>query len=158
MSVFFKDFPGLENLEKKIQGLSRTRKSPVNKLVVMFMVCGRHCRTPSKQVKKHVNQLSGEVDISCIKRNEISISGSDLIHAILHAGSLHAVQVRLYVLSGERHYHVLTLHHLIVRDDAPASSLQRTFVQRSHTLVYLGTYGMKTCGNITHRPIYTVPQ
>jgi len=27
MSVF-KDFPGLENLEKKIQGLSRTCKSP----------------------------------------------------------------------------------------------------------------------------------
>ena len=33
MSVF-KDFPGLENLEKKFQGLSRTRKSPVVRSVI----------------------------------------------------------------------------------------------------------------------------
>jgi len=38
MSVF-KDFLSLENLEKKIQGLSKTRKSPVSPLTrIMVMI------------------------------------------------------------------------------------------------------------------------
>jgi len=46
MSVF-KDFPGLENLEKKIPGLSRTCKSPVKRFVKATMlaldICSPTC-------------------------------------------------------------------------------------------------------------------
>jgi len=44
----FKDFPGLENLEK-IQGLSRTRKSPViNRYKKAMLSQGGPCNTTTK--------------------------------------------------------------------------------------------------------------
>ena len=88
----------------------------------------------------HEHQLSSDVDISSVERDQISVSSLDLIHAIMNASAFHTVQVRLEVLGGERHYHVFALHHLVVGDDAPASLLQRTFVQRSQALVHLRTY------------------
>ena len=61
MSVF-KDFPGLENLEKKIQGLSRTHKSPVKQTGKNVT----HCRIKVLSKLLEVRQCFAKVDIGVL--------------------------------------------------------------------------------------------
>ena len=86
------------------------------------------------------NQLSSNVDVSSIESDEIGVTGVDLVHAVLYAGAHHTVEIGLQVLGSKRHYHVLALHHLVVRDDAPAGHLDRTFVERFQALMHVRTY------------------
>ena len=86
------------------------------------------------------HSLASDVDVGGVQRDEIGVTDVYLVHAVADTRPSDTVEVGFEVLRGESHDHVLTLLHLVVGDDAPASLRLRAHVEDKEATTVLDAW------------------